>query len=477
MKFGDIRLKANFYVFDIHRYNTINKQGACNAPRFLQTKKRMIRIGIFILAFLCTAVVQGQQLYFPPKTGTSWDTLSPTRLGWCNDSLESLHRFLESKGTKGFIVLKDGKIVVERYYGTFTRDSAWYWASAGKTLTAFLTGLAQEEGKLRITDTSARYLGKGWSSLTATQEAAINVRHHLTMSTGLDDAVADDDCTLPSCLTYKAAPGTRWAYHNAPYTLMEKIVENAVGVTYNQFTTSRLKVPTGMTGQWMKIGYNNVYFSTARSMARFGLLILNNGVWNTDTIMRDRNYFRDMVNTSQSINLSYGYLWWLNGKASHMLPTVQFVFNGSMIPAAPADMYAALGKNDQKLYVIPSQRMVVVRMGNAAGNVQLAASSFDNELWTRISKLSCLSQSVEEKAAYAGLRIFGNPAGNILRGSSLEAGKLDVFDALGRLLMQEQIPAGNWAFDTQRWPKGLVYVSFSAMSGKQIRVPVWVQGN
>lgn len=450
-------------------------QSPCNAAAEAKTNGRMVRSFFYTLSFLLVGALQGQQLYFPPKTGTAWDTLSPTRLGWCNDSLESLHRFLESKGTKGFMVLKDGKIVVERYYGTFTRDSAWYWASAGKTLTAFLAGLAQEEGKLRITDTSARYLGKGWSSLTAAQEAAINVRHHLTMTTGLDDAVADDDCTLPSCLTYKAAPGTRWAYHNAPYTLMEEIVENAVGVTYNQYTTSRLKVPTGMTGQWMKIGYNNVYFSTARSMARFGLLMLNNGVWNTDTVMRDRNYFRDMINTSQSINLSYGYLWWLNGKASHMLPTVQFVFNGSMIPAAPADMYAALGKNDQKLYVIPSQNMVVVRMGNAAGNVQLAASSFDNELWTRISRLSCLSQSVHAQTAYQGLRIFGNPVGNTLRGSSLEAGRLEVYDAMGRLLMQEQVSTGVWAFDTQRWPAGWNFVRFESESGQQVRVPICIQ--
>jgi CubicO group peptidase (beta-lactamase class C family) len=437
----------------------------------------MARSILLILVFHFFGAINAQQLYFPPRTGTTWDTLSPARLGWCNDSLESLHRFLEAKNTKGFIVLKNGKIVVERYYGTFTRDSAWYWASAGKTLTAFLTGIAQEEGKLRISDTSAKYLGNGWSSLTPAQEAAITVRHHLTMTTGLDDAVADDDCTLPSCLTYKAAPGTRWAYHNAPYTLMEQIVENAVGVTYNQFTTSRLKTPTGMTGQWFKIGYNNVYFSTPRSMARFGLLILNNGVWNGDTILHDRNYFRDMVNTSQNINLSYGYLWWLNGKASHMLPTVQFVFNGSMVPAAPNDMFAALGKNDQKIYVIPSQKLVVVRMGNAAGNVQLAASSFDNELWTRISRLSCLSQSVDDKASYDGLHIFGNPAGNTLRGSSLESGKLEVFDATGRLLMREQIPAGNWAFDTHRWPKGLVYVRVEALSGRQTRVPVLVQAD
>ena len=435
----------------------------------------MVRSILLILAFYLFGAINAQQLYFPPRTGTAWDTLSPARLGWCNDSLESLHRFLEAKNTKGFIVLKDGKIVVERYYGTFTRDSAWYWASAGKTLTAFLTGIAQEEGKLRISDTSAKYLGKGWSSLTPAQEAAITVRHHLTMTTGLDDAVADDDCTLPSCLTYKAAPGTRWAYHNAPYTLMEQIVENAVGVTYNQFTTSRLKTPTGMTGQWFKIGYNNVYFSTPRSMARFGLLVLNNGVWSTDTLMRDRNYFRDMVNTSQNINLSYGYLWWLNGKASHMLPTVQFVFNGSMVPGAPNDMIAALGKNDQKVYVIPSQRMVVVRMGNAAGNVQLAASSFDNELWTRMGQLSCLSQSVRHANMNAGFQVTGNPTSGTLRGNSQERGSVELYDAMGRRLMQQEIAAGNWEMDVCSLPRGIVYLHFASASGRKLHLPVLLQ--
>jgi hypothetical protein len=58
-----------------------------------------------------------------------------------------------------------------------------------------------------------------------------------------------------------------------------------------------------------------------------------------------------------------------------------------LFPNAPADLYAALGKNDQKLYVVPSQKLVVVRMGESAGNVQLAASSFDNELWGKLKPI------------------------------------------------------------------------------------------
>jgi hypothetical protein len=80
-------------------------------------------------------------------------------------------------------------------------------------------------------------------------------------------------------------------------------------------------------------------------------------------------------------------LWWLNGKTSYHLPQSQFQFNGSLIPSGPDDMYCALGKNDQKIYIVPSLKMVVIRMGDAADNVNLALSDFDNVLWQKINAL------------------------------------------------------------------------------------------
>jgi hypothetical protein len=62
-------------------------------------------------------------------------------------------------------------------------------------------------------------------------------------------------------------------------------------------------------------------------------------------------------------------------------------FSGSVIPSAPADMYMALGKNDQKIYIIPSKNMVVIRMGDAANTVNMALSDFDEMLWVKISAL------------------------------------------------------------------------------------------
>lgn len=326
-------------------------------------------------------------LYFPPIAGTSWETTTPSSLGWNETELNNLYPYLQLKNTKAFIILKNGKIVVEKYFGTFTTDSNWYWASAGKTMTAMLVGIAQQEGLLNINNKTSQYLGTGWTSLPLLKENLITIKHQLCMTTGLDDGVADDDCTIASCLVYKADAGNRWAYHNAPYTLLDKVVENASSLTYNQYFQQKIRNKIGMTGLWLKNGYNNVYYSNARSMARFGLLLLNKGKWDATTVLSDTNYFNTQINTANNFNISYGYLTWLNGKQSHMLPTTQFVFNGFMVPNAPADMYAALGKNDQKIYVVPSQNLVVIRMGEAANNVQLAVSSFDNELWGKLKTI------------------------------------------------------------------------------------------
>lgn len=326
-------------------------------------------------------------LYFPPVGSTSWETTSPATLGWTDAQLNDLYSYLQTKNTKAFIILKNGKIVVEKYFGTFTADSNWYWASAGKTVTAMLTGIAQQEGLLNINYKTSQYLGAGWTSLPAAKEDLITIRHQLTMTSGLDDNVPDDDCTLPSCLAYKADAGTRWAYHNAPYTLLDKVVESASGISYNAYFQEKIRNKIGMSGVWLRNGYNNVLYSTPRSMARFGLLMLNKGKWDQTPILNDSVYFNAQVNSSQGLNQSYGYLTWLNGKSTHMLPTLQTVFSGALVPTAPADMYAALGKNDQKVYVVPSLKIVVIRMGESAGNIQLAVSSFDSELWGKLKPI------------------------------------------------------------------------------------------
>ena len=376
-------------------------------------------------------------MYFPPNTGASWDTLSPVKLEWCDEKINNLYQFLDSSSTKAFILLKDGKIVLEKYFNGHSATSNWYWASAGKTLTAFLVGLAQQENYLHISDTTSSYLGKAWTSCSAAQEDKITIWHQLTMTSGLDDGVTDPFCTSDTCLKYKADAGIRWAYHNAPYTLLDSVLENATGRSLNTYTNQKVRTPTGMDGVYIKQGFNSVFFSTARSMARFGLLVLNKGNWNGNQILSDTNYYNDMVNTSQTLNKAYGYLWWLNGKSSFMVPQLQSVFNGSMTPNAPNDMISALGKNGQFINVIPSQNMVWIRMGEAPDN-SLVPFTFNNDIWAKLNDMKCNTSRVFErkKSAYRA-DIYPNPAHDcisLILGDGFTPSDYEIRNSLGSVV-------------------------------------------
>src|SRR5690606_13928926 len=157
----------------------------------------------------------------------------------------------------------------------------------------------------------------------------------------------DVDCTDPACLTYLADAGTRWAYHNAPYTLLQQVVANATGQPFSQYFNTKLRHPIGMDGFWVQLANNRVYLSTARSMARFGLLALNRMAWAADTLLHATAFITAATTPSQAINPAYGYRWWLNGQSSFMLPQTQFVFPGALLPDAPPDLFSGLGKNSQ----------------------------------------------------------------------------------------------------------------------------------
>ena len=328
--------------------------------------------------------------YFPSATGT-WETTTPTSLSWNVSELDNLRSLLEEGDTRAFIVLVKGKIVIEEYFGKnllnilpFTENTNWYWASAGKTLTGFAIGKAVEEGHLTLSEPTSQYLGTGWTSLTTEQEEQITIRHQLTMTTGLDDTI-DNSNTSPDKLVFKATPGTRWAYHNAPYTLLQEVVTQAAGQPFEQYLKSRLTDEIGMKGEWRTVGNNHIYFSTARDMARFGLLILNDGKWKEKRLI-NHEYLSEATSPSQGINNSYGYLWWLNGQSTYMLPGTQTIFSGSLIPNAPEDMYCGLGANGQYLCIIPSKEMVMIRMGEDPDN-SLAPIAFLNDIWEIMGKV------------------------------------------------------------------------------------------
>lgn len=417
---------------------------------------RILFLPLFVLYY---SLNLSAQLYFPPNNASEWETMDPKTLGWCTTKIDSLYQFLEANDTKAFVLLKDGKIVLEKYMNGHTRTTNWYWASAGKTLTATLVGIAQQEKLLDISELTSKYLGKGWTSCTPAQEDKITIRNQLTMTSGLDDGVADPFCTLSSCLKYKADAGNRWAYHNGPYTLLDQVIEKASNRTMNQYLTQKIKNTTGMDGTFIKQDYNNLYVSTARSMARFGLLILNKGNWNGTQILTDQKYYNDMVNTSQNINESYGYLWWLNGKNNFMVPGSQIKFPGSIFNNAPSDMFSALGKNGQFINVIPSQNMVWIRMGDNPDNA-LVPFLFNEDVWDYINDLACTT-STSESTAVNEIKVYPNPVKDILTIDQIEQYKsFKIYDSNGTLVLANEINGDEIQVNLHDKPNGMYFISF-----------------
>ena len=328
-----------------------------------------------------------ETMYFPPNDGsTTWESKSIADLNWNQNAVQPLLDYLELKNTKSFIILVNGRIVMENYFNGHSATTPWYWASAGKTLTTTVTGIAQDEGLLNINNKVSDYLGTGWTSAPLAKENLITCKNLLCMNSGLNDALGDD--VSPANLQYVADAGTRWAYHNV-YVKLQDVVAQASGQSWTNYFNTKLRDRIGMTGgAWINSNGLSVYWSTTRNMARFGLLSLNQGKWNGTTIVNS-TYFNQATTTSQTLNQAYGYLWWLNGKSTYRLPGLQLQFNGTLVPNAPSDMYAALGKNDQKIYVVPSKKMVIIRMGEVANpeNPTFALSGFDNELWDKINDL------------------------------------------------------------------------------------------
>jgi len=421
-------------------------------------KKLFTYFGLNLLLFSTSF---GQDLYFPPLVGDTWETISMEELGWCPENLPALNTYLDDKNSRAFIVLKDGKIVIEEYYNGADASSLWYWASAGKTLTATMVGIAQQEGDLSLTDQTSTYLGDGWTSLTPEQEGAITIWNQLTMTSGLDDGLVDPFCTDPECLVYLAEPGDRWAYHNGPYTLLDGVIEGATGSTLNAYCNNKIETQTGMNGLFIPVDYNNVYYSIARDMARFGLLILNEGNWDGTSVISDATYYNEMVNPSQDLNKSYGYLWWLNGQESYMLPGSEVIFPGSCVPNAPPDMFAALGKNGQLINVVPSQNLVLIRMGDNPGGLDgLVSNIFNNVIWDYLNQIMCETSSTATIEAPISVKMYPNPTSELLVVENIEYTSFTIYNQLGQRVIDGNLNQGMNQINTSDLGHGIYEICF-----------------
>lgn len=318
-------------------------------------------------------------LYFPPLSGGSWETTTPGDAGWNAAALAETASWASAHRTTGLLILHRGRILYEGYWNFGSPTFASDVASTQKSIVSVLAGAAIEQGFLRLDDAVSLHVGEGWSKAGA-KEGDITFRHLVTMTSGLDDSFA-----------YVAPPGTAWYYNNAAYHLTKRVLERATGIPIQQFMEDVLTRRVGMPATtWRDRAFMKMpdgspmsgLVMPARDMARFGLLALAGASWDGQPVLRDQAYWRASIESSQDINPSYGYLWWLNGKASHMLPVPNPPSRpGSLIREAPRDLYAAMGAGDNRIYVLPAHEAVVVRQGASANEAAAARSSFDTEFW------------------------------------------------------------------------------------------------
>ncbi len=333
---------------------------------------------------------RGGALYFPPADG-AWETVAPAETGWDAGQLDAALALAGERRSTGVVILYRGRILAERHWtldsssrghanGSYGRNAAGHAvedvASVQKSVVAVLVGMAQERGLLALDDAVTDHAGR-WTGATAAQERAVTIRHLMAMTTGLTPA-----------LEYDAAPGSKWLYNTPAYHHLLRIVAGAAGLDRNEVTRQWLTGRLGMRDsrweprRWAASAIATGFATTARDLARFGLLILAGGIWDGETVIEDTEYLAGMLRPSQALNPSYGLLWWVNGQASSMswaIPPVTVA--GTLIPAAPADLVAAQGARDRKLYVVPGLDLVVARLGD---NGSRDGSSFNDAFWERL---------------------------------------------------------------------------------------------
>lgn len=300
--------------------------------------------------------------------------------------------YARKRNSTGLLVIQNGKTLVEKYWPAPEGDAAYSMfvygraadgslledvASQQKSFVAVLAAIAIDKGLLDVEKPVSDYIGTGWSKATPEQEAAIRVLDVLTMSSGLDEKFG-----------YSAPAGTAFFYNTPVYAMTKQIVAAAAGLPLETITRDWLTVPAGMASTaWRKrpaalasVGNDTGLVTTPRDTALFGMLVLNGGISNDGKRVVSTASLKKLFERSAT-NPAYGRLWWLNG-GEWVARAAGERRDGALVAAAPADMIAALGAFDRRLYIVPGKKLVVVRTGAAAG-----ARDFDEQLWQRLMKV------------------------------------------------------------------------------------------
>lgn len=274
---------------------------------------------------------------------------------------------------RAIVVMRDGKIIAERYAQGLSPDTPLLGYSASKSVINALVGILVREGKLR-TDAPAPV--RSWND-PADPRHGITLDQLLRMTSGLDltegdsgfDPVSkmlfqhsDDMAAYAEQAVLKAKPGGEWEYTSGNTLIVSAIVRDAVGgraADVQRFAHDELFGPLGMQhatieldGAGTPVGSTRV-LASARDWARFGQLYLDDGVVHGKRLLPE-GWVR--YSTTPTLNSDYGAGFWVNaGHAPNAL--------GRVSSGMPADTFYASGLYGQRVVVVPSRQLVIVRFG------------------------------------------------------------------------------------------------------------------
>ena len=279
-----------------------------------------------------------------------------------------LDTFLEETGTTAFIVLQNDLILTQRYFNGSSREATQTSFSAAKSFVSTLVWIAIEEGHIGSLDNPVTdYIPELLDADPRMSE--ITIRNLVSMSSGLkyseaglpwtDDArtyYAPDLRAAALSVEIEEAPGTTFLYNNYNPLLLGMVLERTTGMSVASYLETRLWQPMGAeaAGSWsldseasgfekMESGING----RAIDFLRFGRLFLNEGL-NGDQQVVPAQWVAEATrrDTSTDPAADYQYFWWID---------------------EVGDGYLAWGNHGQFIYVVPSQELVVVRMGTGYG--------------------------------------------------------------------------------------------------------------
>ncbi len=270
--------------------------------------------------------------------------------------------------TRALLVVQDGVVVGERYAGGISANTPLNGWSMTKSVMGALIGTLVKDGRLALTNRNLLAEWNGDARAGISLEDLLRMRSGLRFSEVYSDPLSDvtrmlfdgyDAGGFAASRPLEHPPGSFWKYSSGTTNILSLIARRAVGeADYPSWPRRALFDPLGMESAVFETDASGTFvgssflFATARDWARFGLLYEGGG----DGVLPAGWAAFGASPTPQAPNGRYGAHWWL--KLSKEL--------GGETPGAsaiPGDAFHALGHEGQCLSVIPSRRLVVVRLG------------------------------------------------------------------------------------------------------------------